>query len=94
MGIDVGAGAEAGGDFAFPAHGHILRCVSGDILVYKPTEPHGTSEFCFPEDVENEDSKIFAAFYCSGTTVRGLGVLGAEAARRFAARDARGARGA
>ena len=39
-------------------------------------------------------TKIFAAFYCSGTTVRGLGVLGAEAARRFAARAARGARGA
>jgi hypothetical protein len=42
--------------------GHVLQCKHGDVLVYNPTHPHGTTEFDLHPN-EPESGRIFFAFF-------------------------------
>ena len=42
---DYGRGIIGGGDFGFGSVGHVLQYRHGDVIVYNPTHPHGTTEF-------------------------------------------------
>ena len=66
--LDVGAGPDEGGDFAFGGAGWVLKCEPGDVLVYNGCELHGTSEFAISSA---SDSRVFAAFYCNAKTMDG-----------------------
>eukprot|EP00966_Prymnesium_polylepis_P288769 6669873-Prymnesium_polylepis.1 len=51
--LDFGRGVVEGGDFAFAAQGHILKCQHGDVLVYNGSKMHGTTEFSLHEGDPN-----------------------------------------
>ena len=58
--LDAGRGVIGGGDFAFAAHGHVLKCHHGDVLVYNGCCLHGTTEF----HLYARDAKwVFLTFY-------------------------------
>lgn len=77
--LDVGAGPDEGGDFAFGGAGWVLKCEPGDVLVYNGCELHGTSEFAISSA---SDSRVFAAFYCNAKTMEGRCVTDRMAPRQ------------
>ena len=66
--LDRGAGVVAGGDFAFPTLGWVLKLCDGDILIYNPTIHHGTTEFHVDS---TSNSRLMLAFYFSKNAFRG-----------------------
>ena len=60
--LDYGRGVNGGGDFGFGSVGHVLQCKHGDVFVYNPTHPHGTTEFDLHPN-EPESGRIFFAFF-------------------------------
>ena len=46
----------------FGSVGHVLQCKHGDVFVYNPTHPHGTTEFDLHPN-EPESGRIFFAFF-------------------------------
>ena len=60
-------GAVIGGEFAFPAHGHILCPQHGDIIIYNPRHSHGTTEF---QVSDASHRKMYIALYCKGDAVK------------------------
>ena len=59
--LDYGRGIIGGGDFGFGSVGHVLQCKHGDVIVYNPTHPHGTTEFDLHPN-EPESGRIFLHF--------------------------------
>jgi len=58
--LDYGRGIIGGGDFGFTSVGHVLQCKHGDVIVYNPTHPHGTTQ----SDLHpNEPGRLFFAFF-------------------------------
>ena len=66
--LDFGKGVVAGGDFAFAAHGHVLKCAHGDVLVYNGLHLHGTTEFHLHE-ADASSGRLFFAFYMKASSV-------------------------
>ena len=60
--LDYGRGIIGGGDFGFGSVGHVLQCTHGDVIVYNPTHPHGTTEFDLHAN-EPDSGRIFFAFF-------------------------------
>ena len=90
---DPPLGVHTGGHFVFPCQGAGFSLVPGDIIVYSPVVPHGTTEFgaprigvlrekCYPfRRVHAENVyKVMAAFYVKADIVKGVGTGRAVAA--------------
>ncbi len=60
--VDYGRGIIFGGDFGFGSVGHVLQCKDGDVIVYNPTHPHGTTEFDLHLN-EPDSGRLFFAFF-------------------------------
>jgi len=60
--LDYGRGINGGGDFGFCSVGHVLQCKHGDVIVYNPTHPHGTTEFVLHPN-EPESGRLFFACF-------------------------------
>jgi hypothetical protein len=60
--LDYGRGILGGGDFGFGSVGHVMQCKHGDVIVYNPTHPHGTTEFDLHPN-EPESGRLFFAFF-------------------------------
>ena len=60
--LDYGRGIIGGRDFGFGSVGHVLQCKHGDVIVYNPTHPHGTTEFDLHPN-EPESGRLVFAFF-------------------------------